>query len=119
MSEKRRFQRIDFVCDVEFLSNAGVQKCELVDISLRGALLDPGDDKAPEVGIPCSLVITLDESSDIHIVMQGSIAHKRHARLGMRCENIDSDSMMHLRKLVEYNLGDTSLLERELEALAR
>jgi len=30
---------------------------------------------------------------------------------------IDVDSMTHLRRLIELNLGDPTLLERELKAL--
>lgn len=49
--------------------------------------------------------------------MNGSIAHKIENRVGIHCKTIDIDSMTHLRKLVEYNLGDHDLLERDLEAL--
>jgi hypothetical protein len=37
--------------------------------------------------------------------------------LGFVCQYIDLDSISHLRRLVELNLGDGSLLERELAAL--
>jgi hypothetical protein len=37
--------------------------------------------------------------------------------LGFVCRHIDLDSISHLRRLVELNLGDETLLERELAAL--
>ena len=37
--------------------------------------------------------------------------------VGMVCRHIDVDSISHLRRLVELNLGDEALLERELAAL--
>jgi hypothetical protein len=37
--------------------------------------------------------------------------------LGFVCRHIDLDSISHLRRLVELNLGDEQLLERELAAL--
>jgi hypothetical protein len=35
----------------------------------------------------------------------------------LRCENIDIDSITHLRRLVDLNAGDASLLDREFSAL--
>jgi len=49
--------------------------------------------------------------------MDGRIANQRDDMMGIVCEHIDVDSMTHLRRLVELNMGDTSLLERELHAL--
>ena len=37
--------------------------------------------------------------------------------IGFVCRHIDVDSISHLRRLVELNLGDEALLERELAAL--
>jgi hypothetical protein len=45
------------------------------------------------------------------------IAHQQNDELGVRCVDIDLDSITHLRRLVELNLGETELLERELSAL--
>ncbi len=40
-----------------------------------------------------------------------------NGELGLRCEDIDVDSITCLRRLVELNLGEPELLERELSAL--
>ncbi|HXK57002.1 MAG TPA: PilZ domain-containing protein, partial [Gammaproteobacteria bacterium] len=37
--------------------------------------------------------------------------------LGLRCVSIDMESIGHLRRLVELNLGDAELLHRDLESL--
>ncbi len=34
-----------------------------------------------------------------------------------RCEHIDIDSITHLKRLIELNLGDEALLHRELAHL--
>ena len=49
--------------------------------------------------------------------MNGRIARKIENRVGIYCESIDEDSMIHLRKLIEYNLGDVELVNRDFEAL--
>jgi len=50
--------------------------------------------------------------------MEGHLAHVGdNNTVGIRCESIDLDSISHLRRLVELNLGDPELLNRELSAL--
>jgi hypothetical protein len=41
----------------------------------------------------------------------------RGRQVGVQCGSIDLESITHLRRLVEMNLGGGSLLERELKAL--
>jgi hypothetical protein len=45
------------------------------------------------------------------------IAHHENEELGLHCKDIDIDSITHLRRLIELNLGNPALLERELSAL--
>ena len=49
--------------------------------------------------------------------MDARVAHVGCGLLGVVCQLIDIDSATHLRRLVELNLGDPALLERELSAL--
>lgn len=54
---------------------------------------------------------------DVLIRMEISLAWARDGLLGFECQHIDLDSISHLRRLVELNLGDEELLERELALL--
>jgi len=45
------------------------------------------------------------------------VAHVEGGRVGLRRTHIDIESVTHLRRLVELNLGDPALLERELHEL--
>jgi len=58
-----------------------------------------------------------NESNEIQIIMKGIVAHKIENRVGIHCESIDVDSMIHLRKLIEYNLGNVELVNRDFDAL--
>ena len=49
--------------------------------------------------------------------MMGTVARKIENRVGIHCESIDVDSMTHLRRLVEYNLGDVELVNRDFDEL--
>jgi len=117
VKQERSFQRIHFDCLVKFEVGDSRLDCELVDISLRGALIHNCTGATPESGTPCKLILNLDDSGDNQIIMEGSIAHKKENRVGIRCQYIDLDSMTHLRKLVEVNMGDPALLEREIMSL--
>ena len=45
------------------------------------------------------------------------IAHYEDGVLGLHCKDIDTDSITHLRRLIELNLDNPELLERKLSAL--
>jgi hypothetical protein len=49
--------------------------------------------------------------------MAGEIAHVNGTQLGIRCIEIDLESITNLRRLVELNMGDEETLNRELGAM--
>lgn len=51
------------------------------------------------------------------IRMDASAVHIDDGMINFICEHIDLDSITHLKRLVELNLGDPELLHRELSAL--
>lgn len=119
--QRRRFARIFF--DARAALSAGDATCtaQLLDISLRGALLGVPADFAPLIGSDCHFELCLGDS-DTTIAMEANVAHMEDAagerHLGIRCREMDIDSITHLRRLVELNLGSDELLHRELAALA-
>ena len=56
---------------------------------------------------------------DASIRMDVTVAHVEDQHIGFRCEHIDLDSITHLRRLVELNVGDIDILNRELSALGQ
>ncbi|WP_339805263.1 PilZ domain-containing protein [uncultured Marinobacter sp.] len=114
--EKRRFQRILFDAPCEIYWQDDVQVAELLDISLKGALVRRPDGWAASEGEPCELTIHLNDHESA-IVMAVTLRHLEKDRLGFKIEYIDLESASHLKRLVELNLGDADLLERELAHL--
>ena len=51
------------------------------------------------------------------IAMAGELAHVQGRHAGVLCRSIDLESITHLRRLMEINLGDPAASERELKAL--
>lgn len=94
----------------------------MLDISLKGVLLQLPDGHAPQVGMPCLVKLPLgdgqgESSGDIIIAMAGELAHVEGSHAGVLCRSIDIESITHLRRLIEVNLGDAAASERELKAL--
>ena len=89
---------------------------ELVDISLRGALVQASSEPVAVEGQRCDLLIQLDQGPAT-ILMRGEVAHCSGNEVGIRCRELDLESAAHLRRLVEMNLGSEQLLDRELAAL--
>ncbi|MEW5944328.1 MAG: PilZ domain-containing protein [Pseudomonadota bacterium] len=113
---RRRFFRVSFHT-IAFLENSsGRYQGNLLDISLKGALFELAQPWDGTVGGGCTLIVPLRESEEA-ILMDGIVAHMEKNRLGISCRQIDLDSITNLRRLVELNLGDEALLQRELSAL--
>ncbi len=116
MSSTRRFKRIAYhrpaVLDLRVLR----AECEVLDVSLKGALVEVGPTARPKVGDTCSLVIRLD-GGDAVVRMDGEVAHVNGRHVGVKADEMELESVEHLRRLVEVNLGDEEELHRELAAL--
>ncbi|MGD2118265.1 MAG: PilZ domain-containing protein [Chromatiales bacterium] len=114
---RRNFHRVFFEAPVTLSCEEHSIESQLVDISLNGALIRLVDQWTPQIGKQVDIDIDLDDE-ETHIRMQCSISHINGNLVGLKREHIDMDSITHLRRLVELNLGDSELLHRELEHLA-
>lgn len=88
----------------------------LKDLSLKGALLVLDAPAQLLITKPYLLEMSLNDGA-LALSMQVSIVYQNGLHIGVRIEKIDIDSASHLRRLLELNLGDAALLERELSEL--
>ena len=116
--DKRRFTRVPFVARVTLDVFPETHACELVDISLKGALVERSQPWTVAHGTPCTLTVLLAGDGEA-IRMKGAVAHVESGRLGLRCADIDLDSVTSLRRIIELNLGDEAALHREIQAMVR
>ena len=114
-NNRRRFQRIAFDAATELVQGAQRWDVELHDLSLKGLLIKRPEGWHGDAERPFLATISL--AADISVQMEILLMRDDHELLGFVCQYIDLDSISHLRRLVELNLGDGSLLERELAAL--
>jgi len=113
--DRRRFKRIAFDALTTLTQGNQQWKVTLLDLSLKGLLVSRPADWAANPTVPFAVAITLGE--DAPIAMEAELRHDNNGQLGFQCTHIDLDSISHLRRLVELNLGDEAELERELSAL--
>lgn len=114
-SDRRRFQRFEFDAETELVQGQRRWPVQLHDLSLRGLLVHRPADWDADPAQPFEARIRL--SDDAEVRMQVEMTHGDGELVGLVCRHIDVDSISHLRRLVELNLGDEALLERELAAL--
>ncbi|MBX7270693.1 PilZ domain-containing protein [Stutzerimonas chloritidismutans] len=114
-SDRRRFQRIEFDAATELVQGDRRWPVELHDLSLKGLLVrrPEGWDADAEQSFEARVRL----ADDAELRMEVAMTHEVGDLIGFVCQHIDLDSIAHLRRLVELNLGDEALLERELAAL--
>jgi len=113
--ERRHFTRVPFDATVTISRASDSWQAQLLDISLNGILLSlpenwPGQ-KDQE------FQITLELDSDVIISVNGKVTHIEAGHSGFTFENMELDSASHLKRLLLFNLGDQSLIDRELHEL--
>ena len=89
--------------------------CNLIDISLKGMLVEPPQDLDIDTSKPCAVALFLGDEASIHARVK--IAHTTNEHWGLEWLHIDVDGLKHLRRLLELNMDDPALLTRELAEL--
>ena len=114
--ERRQFSRILFNAECTLHQNDMEWPTEVLDVSLKGLLVQKPDHITIDAEQSCEATIKLAGSENV-IIMSLDFSHQDEHTLGFRCKYIDIDSMTHLKRLVELNLGSEEMLLRELEFL--
>jgi len=115
--EHRAFSRIIFDAKSIIIGKDNQWETELLDISLKGALVQRPS--SWDFALDSTFELDIKLSEDTVIQMEASVAHIEDDHIGFRCDHIDLESITHLRRIVELNTGNDDLLHRELSALNR
>lgn len=115
---RRQFTRITFQSPGRLFLADGEHPVDILDISLKGALIRPVQAMFVNVGSNGVLHVALD-NGETDIRTGVTVVHHQGDTYGLASHEIDLDSATHLRRLVELNLGDESLLEREISLLSQ
>ncbi len=117
MDERRKFSRVVFDAKANLAQFPNFWNTKVYDISLNGALISLP--KNFEIN-DSTFILTLSlPESDIEISMETRAVYCGNQHVGLCCNDIDIESMGHLKRLVELNSGETDLLHRELPQFIR
>ncbi len=116
--QRRHFTRIPFDAEFKLLTVDANKQWDgtVIDLSLHGVLIKRPENIQTSRGEEFILDLILN-ANDVNIQMEVQVAHCHDTFIGFECEHIDLDSMTHLRRVLELNLGDPMLLERELNEM--
>ena len=112
----RLFSRVPFSAAVSLELNQQMLEVKLLDIALKGALVETATPMALNLQEPCRLLLPLTDDGEA-IEMSGKVVHLEGCKVGMKCEHIDLNSLTRLRRLLELNTGDAEMMDRELAHL--
>ncbi len=114
-SERRSYNRIPF--NAEILMQCGHEEwsCNLLDISLKGMLVEPPENLDINMDNPCGVALFLGEDISIHARV--NIIRSSDDNWGLKWLQIDDNSLQHLRRLIELNTSNPAMLMRELSEL--
>lgn len=118
MNEKRRFSRVPLKVICRLTHKEHSVYADLVDISLKGALVEVNDKLSLATGNTCFLNITLC-SAEITLDFETEVVHMTDDLIGLRFDHMDVDTMIHLRTLLEANTGDPDRIRDELNFLVK
>lgn len=114
--ERRQYSRVAFHAPARLVFSIQALDTIVIDLSLKGALIRLPVKTSVAEGGSGKLHVRLGETDD-RISMDIKVTHVEGRYAGLVCEGIDLDSVTHLRRLVELNLGNPELLDRELSSL--
>jgi hypothetical protein len=112
--QRRRYSRVRFRGSAIFQAGLGQWSCDVLDLSLRGALITAA---IPDIVVDTPCLLELRLCDDVCVRMEGRVAHHHINPIGIACNETDLDSISHLRRLLALNLGDTALMNREFSTL--
>ncbi|MDH5228917.1 MAG: PilZ domain-containing protein [Gammaproteobacteria bacterium] len=115
--ERRRFSRIPFEAVVSIKGPNGKWTGKLIDISLKGMLVSrPQNWVSNQKEL---LKVEIHPPEEVFAIrMDVETTHSENDHVGFECKHIDIDSVSHLRRLIELNVGDDKILNRELAELS-
>ncbi len=118
MIERRRFSRVIYQAPAELKQGDVLLHANLRDLSLHGLLLSSPDERDQlDPNLPMDVHFTLPES-DVVLSLQAEIVELNENYIRISIQHIDIESISHLKRLIELNVGDEALLHREIEQLS-
>ncbi len=115
-SERRRFTRIPFKKNITLYSGLEAFDSEIIDISLKGVLLNCPKNHQPNIGDIYRLNIPIESSPAI--IMNIEVIHTNSKAFGAEWTQIDMNSFAHLKRTIELNTKKEESLRDDIKSLS-
>ncbi len=115
---KRNFSRVNFQSAVSINYKGQRLDFDLVDVSLKGALISSSKTLEISKDDSCNLEFHLG-SNEVELKIDARVVYKHDNKLGLQFDKISLDSITHLRRLVELNMEDSDQIQKELFFLVK
>ena len=112
MTEQRNYRRLNFRTEADITWKDTINRCDLVDLALQGALFRSERELSLPLGSRVPLSIYLPETST-RMEFIGELIHRHEKFYGFIFTSGEDESMAHLRRLLELNFGDAEQTEKE------
>ncbi|WP_223787816.1 PilZ domain-containing protein [Marinicella meishanensis] len=116
IQERRRFTRIPMNKTVTLFSGMEALSSQILDISLKGVLLQCPDDRTLKPGDIYRLSIPVENSPAI--IMNIQVVHTNGERFGAEWTQIDMDSFAVLKRTIELNIKEKDNLRQDIKTLS-
>jgi len=113
--KSRRFRRIPFAAEVSLTVDHDYWTGELLDVAMKGALVETMVPLPISTGTRCQLRIPLPGTT-ISLDFDAELVHVEDQQYGFKFISEDLETLTHLRKLIELNTGDAETTRSELSA---
>ncbi|MGF1697599.1 PilZ domain-containing protein [Vibrio lamellibrachiae] len=118
MVEKRRFSRVIYQAPAAITQGHIAVDASIQDLSLHGVLLSAeASCEDLDLNMMADIQFSLPDS-DIVIDMVVNLVNINNNIIHASIDHIDIESISHLKRLIELNVGDDSLLHRDIEHLS-
>jgi hypothetical protein len=108
--ERRKRTRVPLHIDVSVLLRGEAIPVQTLNISLTGILCT--SKQLFQKDAPCKVIITLNK--DFHISIDSKILRIGREETAISFTSMDEDSFSHLKKLMQYNMGNADRIDDEL-----
>jgi hypothetical protein len=115
MNQKKRMRtRAPVHLDVSILLGEEVIRAEIINISLNGLLCT--SNPLFQNNALCKVIVSL--SDDLQITVASKISRVGEQESAISFISMDDESFVHLKRLVQYNVGDADRIDKELHQKA-
>ena len=115
--ERRNYSRVKFDAEISLIDGDKIYPAHLADISLNGALVGYAGTSPLPKGSTCTLQISLN-GAELVLTIESKVVFTGDEHIGLKFQGIELESLTHLRRLLELNVGDPDKVKQELFFLA-